>query len=262
MQVKGNIVLYNTRIYEEENLGPKDFMEKVKQVRRIRTSRRLKFTFFPISPKDMERNERLWEFVNGNLNAMNYDHKYFIIMFPEWLYLFLRYSPQKSITQSIVVALTGLYAGDPTQRQRIEQKLERSLFLKVRENYENHFKEFEDFSFIVAEDWKLADEVNDHYFEKRKRFISRFDYFFRDNCGNPVILPYLYPIYEPRYENSLLSKSTFDIPLVNSYFSKSDWRRIIQGNSSDELIRMESEEEPWAQWKKNFLRDNNLNTAA
>src|SRR5688500_476545 len=169
MQVKGNIVLYNTRIYEEENHGPKDFMEKVKQVRRIRTSRRLKFTFFPMSPKDMERNERLWEFVNGNLNAMNYDHKYFIIMFPEWLYLFLRYSPQKSITQSIVVALTGLYAGDPTQREKIEQKLERSLFLKVRENYENYFKEFEDFSFIVAEDWKLADEVNDHYFEKRKR---------------------------------------------------------------------------------------------
>lgn len=261
MQVKGNIVLYNTRIFEEEDLRAKDFFNKVKQVKRIRTSRNLKFTFFPTTPKDMERNARLWEYVNGNLNALNYDHKYFIIMFPEWLYLFLRYSPQKSINDSIVVALTGLYAGEPSQREKIEKKLDRSLFLRVREQFDNHFKEFEDFSFIVSEDWNLADEMNDHYFEKRKRFVSRFDYFFRDHCSNPVILPYIYPIYEPRYENSLFSKSTFDIPLVNSYFSKSDWRRIVQGNSNDELIRMESEAEPWDQWKKNFLRDNGLNTA-
>lgn len=262
MQVKGNIVLYNTRIFEEEDLRARDFFEKVRQVKRIRTSRNLKFTFFPTSPKDMERNARLWEYVNGNLNALNYDHKYFIIMFPEWLYLFLRYSPQKNINDSIVAALTGLYAGEPTHREKIEKKLERSLFLRVREQFDNHFQEFEDFSFIVAEDWNLADEMNDHYFEKRKRFVSRFDYFFRDHCSNPVILPHIYPIYEPRYENSMFSKSTFDVPLVNSYFSKSDWRRIVQGNSNDELIRMESEAEPWDQWKKNFLRDNNINTAA
>lgn len=258
MQAKGNIVLYNTRIYEEENLHPEQFYNKVKRVKRIRTSKHLKFTFLPTSAKDLERNLKLWEYANGNLNALNYDHKYFIIMFPEWLYLFLRFSTYQNVMDCITGALTGLYAGEPGRRQKIESKLERSLLLKVKENFETHFNEFEDFSFIVAEDWDLADSINDNYFTKRKRFMSRFDYFFRDKCGNPIILPHIYPIYEPRYENSLFAKGSYDVPLVNSYFSKSDWKRIIQGDSKDELIRMESEEEPWDHWKKNFLKDNNL----
>jgi hypothetical protein len=258
MQVKGNIVLYNTRIYEEENLDPKYFFEKVKLVRRIRTSRNLKFTFFPTSTKDLDRNLHLWEFANGNFNGLNYDHKYFIIMFPEWLYLFLRYSTLKNVNDCVIAALTGLYAGDPTQREKMEKRLERSTYLQVIQNFHTHFSDFEDFSFITAEDWDLADNINDAYYQKRKLFLSRFDYFFRDQCSNPVILPHVYPVYEPRFENSLFNKSTYDVPLVNSYFSKSDWKRIILGDSKDELIRMESEEEPWDNWKKTFIRENKL----
>lgn len=258
MQVKGNVVLYNTRIYEEENLHPKDFFEKVKLVKRIRTSKHLKFTFFPTSQKDLDRNQHIWEFVNGNLNALNYDHKYFIIMFPEWLHLFLRYSPLKNVNEAVVVALTGLYAADPSKRDRMEKKLERSVYLKVIDMYQKHFSDFEDFSFITAEDWDIADQINDVYFEKRRRFLSRFDYFFRDNCSNGVIIPHIYPIYEPRYENSMFVKSVYDVQLVNSYFSKSDWKRIILGDSKDELIRMESEAEPWDNWKRTFAKDNRL----
>lgn len=258
MQVKGNVVIYNTRIYEEENLQPEEFLQKVKLVQRIRTSRQLKFSFLPTSAKDIERNDRLWEFVNGNSNALNYDHKYFIIMFPEWLHQFLRFSTQKNVTECIVVALTGLYVGDPSQRIKLEKRLERNLYLRVIEYYHEYFSDFEDFSFIVAEDWNLADQINDEYFEKRKRFISRFDYFFRDHCSNPIVIPHIYPVYDPRYEQSMVAKNTFDLPLVNSYFSKSDWKRIILGDSKDELIRMESEAEPWMKWKERFVSDNRL----
>jgi hypothetical protein len=258
MQVKGNIVLYNTRIYEEENLQPSEFLEKIKQVQRIRTSRQLKFSFLPTSAKDIERNNKLWEFVNGNSNALNYDHKYFIIMFPEWLHQFLRFSTQKNMMECIVVALTGLYAGEPSQRIKLEKRLERSLYLRVTDYYRQYFSDFEDFSFIVAEDWNIADQINDEYFEKRKRFISRFDYFFRDHCSNPIVIPHIYPVYDSRYEQSMFAKNTFDIPLVNSYFSKSDWKRIVLGDSKDELIRMESEAEPWVKWKETFVRENRL----
>jgi len=169
MQGTDNIILYNTRIYEEENLSPQEFLRKVKRVKRIRTSRDLKFTFYPTSQKDIDRNIKLWEYVNGNYNALNHDNqKYFIVMVPKWLYLFLRYTPQAGMMNAIVTALTGLYAGEPTQREWMEKKLERSVFLKVKDNFETHFKEFEDFSFIVAEDWQLADMINDDYFEKKK----------------------------------------------------------------------------------------------
>src|SRR5688572_29687928 len=147
MEGNENIILYNTRIYEEEDLSPREFLEKVGRVKRIRTSRDLMFTFFPTSERDMERNMRLWEFVNGNTNALNYEnHKYFIVMVPKWLYLFLRYTPQKDITKAIVAALTGLYAADPDQRQKMEEKLERSLYLQVVENFNAHFSDFEDFT--------------------------------------------------------------------------------------------------------------------
>jgi hypothetical protein len=258
MQVKGNIVLYNTRIYEEENLQPNDFFEKVKLVKRIRTSKHLKFSFFPTTAKDLERNERLWEFVNGNLNALNYDHKYFIIMLPEWLHLFLRFSSLKNVNACIAAVLTGLYAAHPSKRERMEKKLDRSLYLKVIDQFNTHFSDFENFSFITADDWDLADKINDDYFEKRKRFISRFDYFFRDQCSNPVIVPHIYPVEDSRYESSLVAKSIYDVQLVNSYFSKSDWKRIIQGDSKDELIRMESEAEPWDNWKRTYAKDNRL----
>jgi hypothetical protein len=46
--------------------------------------------------------------------------------------------------------------------------------------------------------------------------------------------------------------------MVNSYFTKSDWKRIVLGESSDELIRIDSEEEPWANWVENFQRANRL----
>lgn len=255
-----NIVLYNTRIYEEENFTPQEFLEKVQRVKRIRTSRDLMFTFFPCSPNEMERNTKLWEFVNGNTNALNYEnHKYFILMMPKWLYLFLRYTPLKDVEKAIVTALTGLYAADPDQRIRMEEKLDRGLYLQVKENFYKHFADFEDFTFIVAQDWKLADDINDDYFEKRKRFTSRFDYFFRDNCGNALILPFIYPIYDSRFgQKSALSKTRFDIKLVNSYFTKSDWKRIVLGDSSDELIRIDSEEEPWVNWVKTFQKANRI----
>ncbi|RAV98592.1 hypothetical protein [Pseudochryseolinea flava] len=258
MQVKGNVILYNTRIYEEENLQPDVFLEKVKLVQRIRTSRQLKFSFLPTSAKDLERNNKIWEFVNGNSNALNYDHKYFIIMLPDWLHQFLRFSTQKNVMECIVVALTGLYAGEPAMRAKLEKRLERSLYLRVTDYYRQYFSDFEDFSFIVAEDWNLTDQINDEYFQKRKRFISRFDYFFRDHCSNPIVIPHIYPVYDPRYEQSMFVKNTFDVPLVNSYFSKSDWKRIILGDSKDELIRMESEAEPWIKWKESFVRENRL----
>jgi hypothetical protein len=260
MEGSDNIILYNTRIYEEENLSPSEFLAKVQRVKRIRTSRDLMFTFFPTSTREMERNMKLWEFVNGNTNALNYEnHKYFIVMVPKWLYLFLRYTPQKDITNAIVSALTGLYAADPDQRLKMEEKLERSLYLQVKQNFYTHFSDFEDFTFIVAQDWKLADDINDDYFDKRKKFITRFDYFFRDHCSNAVILPFIYPIYDPRFgQKSSFTKTRFDVRLVNSYFTKSDWKRIIIGDSSDELIRIDSEEEPWVNWVKNFQRANRL----
>jgi hypothetical protein len=260
MDIQENIILYNTRVYEEDDLSPEYFLKKVKKVKRIRTNRDMLFTFYPRTSREMERNLKLWEFANGNHNALNYEnHKYFIVMMPKWLYLFLRYTPREKVVDSIVIALTGLYAGDPDQRQRMEEKLERSIYLKVKENYLNHFKEFENFSFIVAQDWKLADEINDDYFEMRKRFITQFDYYFRDHCGNPLILPFIYPIFDPRFgHKSAFSRTRFEVRMVNSYFTKSDWKRIVLGESSDELIRIDSEEEPWANWVENFQRANRL----
>jgi hypothetical protein len=255
-----NIILYNTRIYEEENFSPSEFLGKVSRVKRIRTSRDLMFTFFPTSEREMDRNMKLWEFCNGNTNALNYDnHKYFILMLPKWLYLFLRYTPRERVIDSITIALTGLYAGDPDQRAKMEENLDRTLYLKVKEYFFQYFADFEDFSFIVAQDWKLADDINDEYFEKRKRFISRFDYFFRDHCANPLILPFIYPIYDPRFgKKSSFCKTNFEVRLVNSFFTKSDWKRIVLGESTDELIRIDSEEEPWVNWVKNFQRANRL----
>jgi hypothetical protein len=255
-----NIILYNTRIYEEENLSPQEFLKKVNRVKRIRTSKELAFTFFPASKKENDTNLFLWEFVNGNFNALNHQHqKYFIVMLPRWLYLFLRYSSWENVENCIAVALTGLYAAEPDQREKMEKYLERSLFLKVKDYFNTYFSEFENFTFIVAEDWNLADIINDDYFEKRKRFSLAFDYFFRDNCANPIIIPFIYPIFDSRLnKKSAFSQQDFRIPLVNSYFTKSDWKRIVQGESSDELIRIDSEEEPWVNWKKNFLRANRI----
>ncbi len=260
MDIQENIILYNTRIYEEDNLSPQYFIKKVQKVKRIRTNRDMLFTFYPRSTREMERNIKLWEFVNGNHNAMNYEnHKYFIVMMPKWLYLFLRYTPQEKVIDAIVTALTGLYAGDPDQRQKMEEKLERSIYLRVVDNYRKHFSEFESFSFIVAQDWKIADEINDEYFEKRKRFVTHFDYFFRDHCSNPLILPFIYPIFDVRFgSKSAFSRTRFEVRMVNSYFTKSDWKRIVQGESSDELIRIDSEEEPWVNWKENFHRANRI----
>jgi hypothetical protein len=260
MENTENIILYNTRIYEEENFTPEEFLVKVSRVKRIRTSKDLMFTFFPLSAREMDRNMKLWEFANGNTNALNYEnHKYFILMMPRWLYLFLRYTPQKDVINAITIALTGLYAGDPEQRLKMEEKLDRSLYLNVKENFFKYFSDFEDFTFIVAQDWKLADDINDEYFDKRKKFITRFDYFFRDHCGNPLILPFIFPIYDPRFgQKSAFTKTNYEVRLVNSYFTKSDWRRIVLGESSDELIRIDSEEEPWNNWVKNFQRANRL----
>lgn len=260
MEGNENIILYNTRIYEEEDLSPGEFLKKVQRVKRIRTSRDLLFTFYPRSSREMDRNMKLWEFVNGNTNALNYEnHKYFIVMMPKWLYLFLRYTPQEKVLNAIVTALTGLYAADPDQREKMEQKLDRTLYLKVKNNFDTHFSAFQDFSFIVAQDWKLADEINDSYFDKRKQFTIQFDYFFRDHCSNPLIIPFIYPLFDQRFgTKSTFNRTRFEVRLVNSFFTKSDWKRIVIGESSDELIRIDSEEEPWVNWIQNFQRANRI----
>lgn len=257
-----NIILYNTRIYEEEDLSPKEFFRRIKRVNSIRTSRRLAFTFYPTSLADLERNYRLWEFINGNFNALNdHEHKYFIVMVPQWLYLFLRYCTKEAMVNSIATALTGFYVARPEHRATMESQLIPEVMRKVKTYFHEHFSEFDSFVFIQSQDAELADAINDDYFEKRKQFISRFDYFFRDHCGNPIIIPYTFPIYDTRYhKTSIFRKGKFDLPLVNSYFTVNDWKKVVLQRGPVHHQSGNFEEEPWYHWKKIFVRENNFNS--
>lgn len=260
MTEKKTIKIFNTEIHEVADLRPTDFLEKVKNVRMIRTGDSSLFTFYPTDKKELERNRLTWEYVNGNLNAMNYEYRYyFCIEFPEWLYLFLKYSTWENVEKSIIVALTGLYTSDPRGRDFIGEQVENDTLIKVKELFRTNFKEFENFVFIQAEDMELMDEINSDYWEKEKLFVSKFDYFFRDNSGNPVILPYIYPVRDYRFkEHSLFTKQKFDVDCTNSYFTDSDWDNIINRDSADRLDRSESQEEPWKRWKNRFISKNKI----
>src|SRR5688572_13755419 len=124
MTPKNTIKIFNTEINEAANLNPVDFLEKVRNVGMIRTGESSLFTFYPTDKKELERNRLTWEYVNGNLNAMNYEYRYyFYVEFPEWLYLFLKYSTWQNVEKSLIVALTGLYTADPRGRNFIDDQI-------------------------------------------------------------------------------------------------------------------------------------------
>lgn len=247
-----NIVkVYNLAIHEVAQLGPAAFLERTSSVQFIRSRPGPMFTFYPSSVDEIRKNKRLWECVNGDCNAINTEHrKYFVVEFPEWLYLFLRYTPYNKVEKAIAVALTGWYVYNPHKRDIMKNQLERSVFQEVEKLQSQHFSEFEDFSFIMSDDVSLWDDLNEEYYRKERLFISRYDYLFRDTVGNPILIPYVHPVANGRFlERSIFHYSALNLELESSYFTGGDWQAIVQENTTDSLSRSESKREPWEEWK-------------
>lgn len=259
--MKNSIAVFNTEIHEFAELSPTEFLNRVSDVEMIRTSDATSFTFYPSHQLEILRNKAVWDFANGNYNSLNNEFKYFFVVnFPEWLYLFLRYSTWENIERCIEGALTGLYISDPEGRPYMESQLEEGIFKKVLMHANEHFREFESFHFIPTEDWQLMEDLNEDYWEKERLFQIKFDYFFRDYACNPQILPFIYPKSNPKLsQRSIFSNKRFDISIEASYFTSSDWDNLIINHISDKLHRTESLEEPWNKWTSNFVRRHSLN---
>lgn len=255
------IKIANTEIHIAAELFPTEFLKRVKNVKMIRTGVTTLFTFYPTDKEQVAQNRRTWEFVNGNLNVFNEQDRHYVFYceFPAWLYLFLRYSTWDNVQKSIIVALTGLYACNPPGREHMNRQLEPELLTLVKDQFHANFNEFESFVFIQTEDWDLMGEINTDYWKKYDSFLKKFDYYFRDNSGNPILIPHVYPLADTRFKQpSSFQTDKFDVDCSHSYFTESDWNNVLQKDSNDALNRAESEEEPWREWRIKFIEKNRI----
>ncbi len=254
MILSKTIPIYNTEINEAAGISPEEFMERVKGVEMIRTRPHLKFTFYPSDINEIRRNRNVWEFVNGNFNSINTDSFFFFqAEFPEWMYLFLRYSTWENIEKCLYAGLTVLYLTDPSGRSILEKQIDDIIISKIRDLSKSFFPEYQNNVYYPIEDPVLSDQLNSDYWDRQNELLVKLDYFYRDYICNPIIVPFIYPPWRFKFtEDSLFNSKHFDIEFEASYFTDRDWDSIIVRMESDGLDRTESKEEPWKKWKSHF----------
>ncbi len=244
----------NNQIHKEAKISIHEFLKITSCVETLRVCSLLNFTLYPTSEEEYSTNLKLWDYVNKNRNSLNNYCKIFNIQFPKPLLYFLKHTNRADVIKPIVLGLAGLYIYAPEKRKILEQQLYPPIFEKVVSIVDKYFKDFLDIVFIESyENEEITDE-DDSFYISIQAFRDRFDLAYKEYAKNSIMYQFVNPFDNMEKYNSAIMENEFDIKLPHAYMSNDDWKRIIIEKKPDSLQRVESQPEPFNEWKYDLFR--------
>lgn len=247
-KLTGQIVLIDPYIHEKAKLSKDVFLDRVKNVKYLRTFKNSNYISFYIT--SIEENNNLLKFHNlVNNGIFDFENYYvFAVSIQPKLYNWFKTTDLLTIQKQIVCWMAALYYFNLEKREILKKQVYKPLFeeiLSIVEKYYNNFP-IPDFDIISEplfeqEDYTLSPE--------EKECIDKYHQVCQDfyNSKPPEFLssPFDYKNLEGWGVND-----NSDFEFVESYLNEGDWKRIvIKGASSDDMNRVESRDDLWIKWK-------------
>lgn len=255
-----SVWLPNFQIHDYAHIAPKQLIERTANVQYLRQSESaISFTFYPTSEDEIKRNRAIFDYANGNFNALHDGYVYFNVKFPINFLFFLKSKSWEHIEKSINSYLAFLHWSDEDGRKHLEEQLERKTLRSVvkltkSESFQSLTSKQK--SYLKAGGGaKRRGEFNELYF--RTLIELGID---------PMLFPYVMNIlrivdYPFQLSKVISSKSSdFNVKLTGAYMrdvydESDDWRMIVVKGlkKDDDLQRAESSPMPWRNWFDEYV---------
>lgn len=249
----------NLDIHQYAKLKAEEFYSRMHNVQFLRKADALLFTFYPTSKDEMKGNKRVYDYINGDFNAIHDNYVYFSVKFPVDLYHFLKLKSWDEVQSSIVGCLAFHYwLSEEHEKSTIERNVEPEILRKAIQLTKTD--EFKGLKEGVGGRRKLKNRVIESEAFLRTMYKLGID---------PIIYPFLASLFDRqnypfRYQDEMNWQADFEVKLSagymrNLYDSSDDWQAIIiNATSKDSLKRNEGSKWPLLQWRSDFEYYNNL----
>ncbi len=246
--LKGQIVLIDPFIHKKAKLSKEEFLERVKNVKYLRTAYNSSYISFYITSVDEYNNLiKFHELVNKGIFDFSY-HEVFAVAIQPKLYNWFKSTDIATIQKQIACWMAGAYYFNIEKREIQKNQVYKPLFEEILNIVEHFFNDFPlpDFSELTERLFSNGDET---LFDEQKKCKKRYLQVCQEYCKTeqPEFLSSPFG-YDNDKQWGVNDYHNFEF--VQAYLNDSDWERIvIKGNSEDDMHRVESRDDLWIKWK-------------
>ena len=249
-KIVGNIVLIDPYIHKQANLTRSVFLERVKYVKYLRTQvNNYYISFYITSLYEYNNLIKFYKLVNEGIFDFD-NHKVFAIAVQPKLYNWFKTTSLEIIQKQISCWMASSYFFRPELRSIQKEQVYMPLFEEEMRIINLYYSEFQlpDFKALQELFFDLNDESIFTEVDKcNKKYIEVCNLFYGSNPPDFLTSPFDYEILPDWGVNSI-----HNFEFIQSYMNENDWKRIIYGNSEDDMHRSESIDELWYKWKHTF----------
>ncbi len=245
-------VLVNTEIHKKAKLSRQAFLEKVKNVKYIRTGiNRHYISFYITSIEEYGNLKKFHELVNIGVFDFGGSYHVFAVVIPDKLYEWFKSQRLGVIERQIAHWIASSYFFEPERREIFENQLFRPLLEEMKKIIKTHYvgykPPFSEDDLDNLEEKQYEDAIFNNYHSKLRKYheVCQISY----GTKPPAFLntPGQY-----EYMSEYGVNAYHDFEFLEAYFTESDWENIIIKESIDDLGRSESREDFWINWKNTF----------
>lgn len=245
-------VLVNTEIHKKAKLSRLDFLEKVKNVKYIRTGINSHYiSFYITSIEEYGNLKKFHELINKGVFDFGNSYHIFAVAIPDKLYEWFKTQKLSIIERQITHWLAASYFFETEKRGILERQLFEPLLEEIKRIIKNHYADYnppfseDDLDNLEDEEYEVAISKNYHSQLRKYHEVCQITY----GAKPPAFLkiPGHYE-YMPEYGVN----AHYDFEFLEAYFTERDWENIIIKGKVDDLGRSESREDFWKNWKITF----------
>lgn len=246
--LKGQIVLIDPYIHKRAKLTKEEFLERVSNVKYLRTAYNSNYISFYITSVDEYNNLiKFHDLVNKGIFDFSY-HEVFAVAIQPKLYDWFKSTSITTIQKQIASWLAGSYYFNPDKRDIQKRQVYKPLFEEILNIADTYYKGFPipDFAALSK---KLFDNGDETLFSEQDKCREKYLQVFKDYCKAepPEFLSSPFD-YDNLKEWGVNDYHNFEF--VQAYLNEDDWKRIvIKGNSKDDMHRSESRDDLWQKWQ-------------
>jgi len=253
-------IIINAYINDKAKLTRKEFLERLRHVKFIRTNRNSSFVKFYLCTFDDYNNlKKFHDIVNKGRFDFK-DENVFAIAIQPKLYNWFKTTDYSTIEKQIVCWLTGLYFFEPEKRHIMKKQIYPPLFDEILKLVDKHYYGYElvDFqklteTYFEEENDKSGNEFVSEVKRGNEKYLSVCKTIYNGEPPEFLISPFSYKYIDGWGLTRPNVSDNFSFDVILSYFKESDWERVFVKNiSTDDLHRVESRNDIWEKWKHTF----------
>ena len=248
--ISGHIIIIDPDIHKKAKLTREQFLDRVSNVKEIRTAKNYNYISFYICSFDEYHNlKKFHDLINhAKFDFKNYFN--FAIAVQPKLYNWFKTTEYPVIEKQITFWLASLYFFVPDKRHIVKDQLYKPLFeeiLKLVDTYYNDFK-LPDFHSLNQ---KLFNDNYESIFDEENRCKEKY----LEQCKN------FYKVEPPEFLSSPFGyehnedwgiNDRYCFEFIEAYFLEKDWEFIIIKGGKDDMGRVESRSDLWDKWKHTY----------